>query len=205
MKEKFKDVEYTTVKKDLREIFDGLYGGNQHLSTWGLKRFGCGAVTLHTYDGYINRNNFSRDDLVKGQDEVFMKYLLGPTTALRFKLTAMAFYRLRGKSANVKIIHSYLGHKMGLRKMMMEIKNNIDQDNPVPLIIGLKVRQGYEDSLRSHWVTVTGYAEGFMVLISNNGRKQSLNLESLSKRRMFIAAVPINVEPINGQEAISTC
>lgn len=193
MKETFKDIEYTTLKKDMREIFDGLYGGNQHLSTWGLKKFGCGAVTLYTYAAYQQKKSFSREQLIKAQDGVFLKYLLGPTTALRFKLATMAFYKLRGKSSKVKVIHSYLGHKAGLKHIMMEIKKNIDQDNPVPLIVGLKLREGYENKLRSHWVTVTGYADGFMVLVSNNGRKQSLNLENLAKRRMFIAAVPIRV------------
>ncbi len=75
----------------------------------------------------------------------------------------------------------------------MQIKLHIDQDNPVPLIVGLKAKKGYEDGLYSHWVMVTGYADGFMVLVSNNGRKQSLNLKDLSEKRMFIAAVPIDV------------
>lgn len=195
MNENFNGIEYTTIEKDLRNIFDGLYGGNQHLSTWPLKKFGCGAVTLHTYAGYTEGKRFLKEELIQGQDEMFLKYLLGPTTALRFKLATMVFYKLRGKTAKVKIIHSYFGHKSGLKHMMMQIKRHIDQDNPVPLIVGLRVGKGYENNLYSHWVTITGYAEGFMVLVSNNGRKQSLNLRDLSKKRMFIAAVPIDIQP----------
>ncbi len=186
-------IEFTTVKQDFRRIFDGLYGGNQHLSTKPLAMFGCGSVTLNNHVAYTEGKTYVREELIKDQNDMFRKYLLGPTTALRFKLAALWYYTRRGKKAKVKITHSFVGSLFGLRAMMVEIKRNIDEDNPVPLIVGLKLFKGYRDGLYSHWVTVTGYADHFNVLVSNNGKMEVLNLKELSNKRMFVATASINV------------
>ena len=186
-------IEFTTIKQDFRRIFDGLYGGNQHLSTKPLAMFGCGSVTLNNHAAYTEGTSYVREELVQAQNDMFRKYLLGPTTALRFKLAALWYYARRGKRAKVKIIHSYVGSLMGLRAMMVDIKKNVDNDNPVPLIVGLKLFKGYRDGLYNHWVTVTGYADHFHVLVSNNGRMEVLNLKDLSDKRMFVATASINV------------
>lgn len=186
-------IEFTTIKHDFRRIFDGLYGGNQHLSTKPLAMFGCGSVTLNNHAAYTEGKSYVREELVQAQNDMFRKYLLGPTTALRFKLAALWYYARRGKRAKVKIIHSYVGSLTGLRAMMMDIKKNVDNDNPVPLIVGLKLLKGYRDGLYNHWVTVTGYADHFHVLVSNNGRMEVLNLKELSDKRMFVATASINV------------
>lgn len=191
MKQTVNGIEYTVLTKDLRKIFSGLYGGSQHLSTKGLARFGCGAVALNTFAAYMDGKSYVREELIRDQNHMFRSYLLGPTTALRFKLAAIWYYRLRGKKARVSITHSFAGSVWGLRGMMMEIKKSIDEDVPVPLIVGLKLRKGYEDNLYSHWVTVCGYAENFQVLVSDNGRMETLNLKELSGKRMFVATTRI--------------
>lgn len=187
-------IEFKTIKRDLRRIFDGLYGGNQHLSTKSLASFGCGSVTLNNHVAYTEGKSYVREELVKEQNEMFRRYLLGPTTALRFKLAALWYYTRKGKKARVKIIHSYVGSLYGLRGMMMDIKRNIDDDNPVPLIVGLRLFKGYRDGLYNHWVTVTGYADNFNVLVSNNGKMETINLKELSEKRMFVATASIRVE-----------
>ncbi len=186
-------IEFTTIKHDFRRIFDGLYGGNQHLSTKPLAMFGCGSVTLNNHAAYTEGKSYVREELIQDQNDMFRKYLLGPTTALRFKLAALWYYARRGKRAKVKIIHSYVGSLTGLKGMMMDIKKNVDNDNPVPLIVGLRLLKGYRDGLYNHWVTVTGYADHFQVLVSNNGRMEVLNLKELSDKRMFVATASINV------------
>lgn len=186
-------IEFTILKKSLQNIFDGLYGGNQHLSTKPLAMFGCGSVTLNNYVAYKEEKSYVREELIQDQNEMFRKYLLGPTTALRFKLAAHWYFIRRGKRVKVEIIHSFFGGTFGLRRMMMEIKRNIDADNPVPLIVGLKIRKGYREGLYNHWVTVTGYADHFKVLVSNNGKREVLDLKELSEKRMFVATVAIEI------------
>lgn len=194
MKKIINNIEFNTLQGNIRETFSGLYGGNQHLSTKALALFGCGSVALNNYVAYMDGKSYVREELIQDQNRMFRKFLLGPTTALRFKLAAMWYYRKRGKHAEVKIVHSFAGSLMGLRGMMLEIKRNIDRNIPVPLIIGLKLKKGYKDNLYSHWVTVTGYAGEFNVLVSNNGQMETLNLMEVSKRRMFVATTTINVK-----------
>lgn len=193
MKYTLDGIEFTILKKSFQSIFDGLYGGNQHLSTKALSKFGCGSITLNNYVAYKEEKSYVREELIKDQNEMFRKYLLGPTTALRFKLAAHWYYMRRGKRIKVNIIHSFLGGTFGLRRIMMEIKKNIDTDTPVPLIVGLKLRNGYRDGLYNHWVTVTGYAEHFKVLVSNNGKREILDLKELSEKRMFVATAAIEM------------
>ena len=193
MKRIVNGIEFTTINRDFRRIFDGLYGGNQHLSTKPLAMFGCGSVTLNNHAAYTEGKSYVREELVKDQNHMFRKYLLGPTTALRFKLAALWYYASRGKRAKVKIIHSYVGSLLGLRAMMVVIKKHIDADNPVPLIVGLRLFKGYRDGLYNHWVTVTGYADHFHVLVSNNGKMEVINLKDLSEKRMFVATASITV------------
>lgn len=186
-------IHFTAIDRDLRKIFDGLYGGNQHLSTKPLAAFGCGSVTLNNHVAYTVGKSYVREELIRDQNEMFRKYLLGPTTALRFKLAALWYYRKIGKRAKVNIIHSYVGGSLGLRAMMMDIKKNINKDNPVPLIVGLRLFKGYRDGLYNHWVTVTGYSDHFNVLVSNNGKMETLNLKELAEKRMFVATAAITV------------
>lgn len=185
---------YKTIKDDLRPYFAGLYGGDQHLSTKGLSRYGCGSVTLNTYAVYKDRARHTKEELAGRQDEMFLKYLLGPTSALRFKLAALLYYRLRGQKARVKIIHGLIQSGDGLKRMMREIIRNIDNDNPVPLIMGMRVQKGYKDHLDNHWVTITGYSDDYMVLVSNNGRQEELSLGDLARKRLFIATAAITLE-----------
>jgi len=186
-------IAFTVLKKDLRGMFDGLYGGNQHLSSKLMAKTGCGSVTLHNVVTYTEGRSYVREELIKGQNEMFRKYLLGPTTALRFKLAALWYYGRQKKKVKVKIIHSFAGGLFGLRRMMMEIKRAIDSEIPVPLIVGLKLKKGYRDGLYSHWVTVTGYGEHFKVLVSNNGKQEVLDLKALSERRVFIAVAAMTL------------
>ena len=194
MKRIIDSIEFNTLNNDIRKIFGGFYGGNQHLSTKGLSMFGCGSVTLNNYVAYMDGKSYVKEELIKEQNDMFRKYLLGPTTALRFKLAAWWYYMKRGKQAEVKIIHSFAGSMYGLKAMMLEIKRNIDKDIPVPLIVGLKLRKGYKDNLFSHWVTVTGYSNEFNILVSNNGYMETINLKELSKNRMFAATAAISVK-----------
>jgi len=194
MKRIIDSIEFNTLNNDIRKIFGGFYGGNQHLSTKGLSMFGCGSVTLNNYVAYMDGKSYVKEELIKEQNDMFRKYLLGPTTALRFKLASWWYYMKRGKQAEVKIIHSFAGSMYGLKAMMLEIKRNIDKDIPVPLIVGLKLRKGYKDNLFSHWVTVTGYSNEFNILVSNNGYMETINLKELSKNRMFVATAAISVK-----------
>ncbi|HSL87552.1 MAG TPA: hypothetical protein VK861_11495 [Bacteroidales bacterium] len=193
MKYKVNGIEFTAINRDFRKIFDGYYGGNQHLSTKPLAAFGCGSITLNNHAAYTEGKSYVREELISDQNDMFRKYLLGPTSALRFKLAAIWYYRKRGKRAKVNITHSYVGNLYGLRGMMLEIKKNIDADNPVPLIVGLRLKKGYRDGLYNHWVTVTGYADHFNVLVANNGKMETINLKELSERRMFLATAAITV------------
>ncbi|MGB4590037.1 MAG: hypothetical protein WBI17_12525 [Clostridiaceae bacterium] len=194
MKRIIDSIEFNTLNNDIRKIFGGFYGGNQHLSTKGLAMFGCGSVTLNNYVAYMDGKSYVKEELIKEQNDMFRKYLLGPTTALRFKLAAWWYYMKRGKQADVKIIHSFAGSMYGLKAMMLEIKRNIDKDIPVPLIVGLKLRKGYKDNLYSHWVTVTGYSNEFNILVSNNGYMETINLKELSNNRMFVATAAISLK-----------
>jgi len=196
-------IEFTILNKSFHSIFDGLYGGNQHLSTRALAKYGCGSVTLNNFVAYKEGKSYVREELIKDQNEMFRKYLLGPTTALRFKLAAHWYYMRQGKSIRVNIIHSYLGGNFGLRRIMLEIKRNIDSDNPVPLIVGLKLKKGYREGLYNHWVTVTGYGDHFKVLVSNNGKREVLDLKELSEKRMFVATAAIRILEKNQKEEIS--
>lgn len=186
--------KYRTIKEDLKPYFAGLYGGDQHLSTKGLSRYGCGSVTLNTYAVYKDRARHTKEELTEKQDAMFRKYLLGPTSALRFKLAAILYYGLRGQKAKVKIIHGLIESGDGLKKMMRDIVRNIDNDNPVPFIMGMRVQKGYKDHLDNHWVTITGYSDDYMVLVSNNGRLEELSLRDLARKRLFIASVAITLE-----------
>lgn len=186
--------EFTVLPGDFRGVFGGLYGGSQHLGSKAVARYGCGAVTLNSFIAYKERRSYDREALIKDQEAVFLRYLLGPTSALRLKMAALFYYRVRGMKARVEIIHAFPGTTLGLRRMMKTIKEHIDRDNPVPLVIGPVVRKGYKEGLRKHWVLVTGYAEGFHVLVSNNGKRQSLDLKELAQRRLFVATTAIDVE-----------
>lgn len=196
-------IEFTVLNKNFQSVFDGLYGGNQHLSTKALAKFGCGSVTLNNFIAYKEGKSYVREELIRDQNEMFRKYLLGPTTALRFKLAAHWYYRRRGKRISVNIIHSFFGGNFSLRRIMVEIKKQIDSDTPVPLIVGLKVRKGYQEGLYNHWVTVTGYADHFKVLVSNNGKREILDLKELSEKRMFVATAAITVLDEAKKEEIS--
>ena len=185
---------YMMIRDDLRDYFGGMYGGNQHIGSKGIAKFGCGSVTLHTYVAYEARKRYTKEEVKEIQEQFFRKYLLGPTTALRFKLAAIAYYGLRKRKASVRIIHSLYKESDGLKKIMVEIRKNIEQDNPVPLIIGKRTMKGYKDELDNHWVTVTGYSDDYSVVVSNNGRMEELNLNELSHRRLFIAIAAISVK-----------
>ena len=182
------------IRDDLRDYFGGMYGGNQHIGSKGIAKFGCGSVTLHTYVAYEARKRYTKEEVKEIQEQFFRKYLLGPTTALRFKLAAIAYYGLRKRKASVRIIHSLYKESDGLKKIMVEIRKNIEQDNPVPLIIGKRTMKGYKDELDNHWVTVTGYSDDYSVVVSNNGRMEELDLNELSHRRLFIAIAAISVK-----------
>ncbi len=185
---------FMMIKDDLRDYFGGMYGGNQHIGSKGIAKFGCGSVTLHTYVAYEARKRYTKDEVKELQEQFFKRYLLGPTTALRFKLAALAYYGLRKRKASVRIIHSLYKESDGLKKIMIEIRKNIEKDNPVPLIIGKRTMKGYKDELDNHWVTVTGYSDDYSVVVSNNGRMEELDLNELSHRRLFIAIAAINVK-----------
>lgn len=188
------DKRFMMIRDDLRDYFGGMYGGNQHIGSKGISKYGCGSVTLHTYVAYEARKRYTKEEVRELQEQFFKKYLLGPTTALRFKLAAMAYYGLRKRKASVTIIHSLYKESDGLKKIMAEIRRNIEKDNPVPLIIGKRMMKGYKDELDNHWVTITGYSEDYSVIVSNNGRMEELDLNELSHRRLFIAIAAISVK-----------
>lgn len=191
---KYNGVEYKALKKDLYEIFPGIYGGNQHMGNKLLSLFGCGAVSLATFDSYIKGKALTESELKLKQKKIFNRYLQGPTSAYRFKLGVHLYYNLFKKDdLMVKVRYNFLKNRDEINRTLRLIKTSIDNDIPVPLIIGLKTRNGYKNNLKSHWVTITGYARNGNLLISNNGRMEFINIKSLIENRLFIATIYINI------------
>jgi hypothetical protein len=50
---------------------------------------------------------------------------------------------------------------------------------------------------------VTGYGDHFKVLVSNNGKREVLDLKELSEKRMFVATAAIRILEKNQKEEIS--
>ena len=190
---KYNGKEYKTLKKDLYTIFPGIYGGNQHLGNKFVSLFGCGAVSLATYDAYMKGEPLTKEELKSKQQKIFNKYMLGPISAYRFKLGTHLFFGLfKDKKSVVKVKYNLSSNIRSMSSTLKLIKQSIDSDIPVPLIVGLKIRNGYKDNLKSHWVTITGYSRGVDLLISNNGRMESIKLDKLIKNRLFVATIYIN-------------
>lgn len=191
---KYNGVEYKTLKKDLYEIFPGIYGGNQHIGNKLLSVFGCGAVSLATFDSYIKSKPLTKDELISKQKKIFNRYLQGPISAYRFKLGVHLYYcRFKKEDLIVKVRYNFFKSIDSINKTLRLIKTSIDNDIPVPLIIGLKTRNKYKNNLKSHWVTITGYARNGNLLVSNNGRMEFINIKSLIENRLFIATIYINI------------
>lgn len=158
-----------------------------------VSMFGCGAVALATYDAYMKGKPITKEELKIKQQKIFNKYLQGPISAYRFKLGAHLFFRLnKEKNLQIKVKYNLTNSIKSLAYTLSFIKKSIDNDIPVPLIVGLKIRNGYKNNLRSHWVTITGYSKNGDILISNNGRMESIRLDKLLKNRLFIGTIFIN-------------
>lgn len=178
-----------------------LYGGDQSLLSASLgNATGCGPIAgcniLAYHAKYYGRSslypyNWVKSDWKKFQDDMF-DINGGVQTLTRFNSMARYYTATHGYSYDDDYQSYYLNTDENLTDLCNFIKEQIDNNNPVAMLLGTNTSgSSYKTDFAMHWVTITGYtfwgdeADPY-VKVSSWGDYYNLDLAELLANRTWI-------------------
>lgn len=178
-----------------------LYGGDQGLFSSSVRReTGCGPITgcniLAYHAKYYGRSelypySWTKQDWKRYQNEMF-GIGGGIQTLSRFNSMISSYTSLHGYDYGNQSDSYYRNTDSNLTDMCNFIKDQIDNNNPVAMLIG-KNSSGanYKTDFSKHWVTITGYdfngeSSDPYVKVSSWGEEYDLDLAKLLAERDWI-------------------
>lgn len=178
-----------------------LYGGDQRLFSSSYRReTGCGPITacniLAYHAKYYGRSElypyeWTKADWIKYQNDMFGSGG-GIQTLTKFNVMITDYPAFHGYSYGSEYDSYYLNTDSNLTDMCNFIKDQIDNDNPVAMLIGTKTSGAtYRTNFSVHWVTITGYdfngeSSDPYVKVSSWGEEYDLDLAKLLAQRDWI-------------------
>lgn len=197
-------MEFINVK-ELKVPFDvcqEMYGGNQmdYKNEKDINT-GCGIVALTNIYVYNKGQKYSKEELLKIQEET-TKYLKGPVLLpFQFLSGAKKLFASENKEILKKVKWAFTSESSSFKKLIDFVKESVNAGVPVALLIGPGVpfsENKYRSDFEKHWVLITEYFDdernnGFdlNVSVSSWGQKFEISLKALLDSKLFISAVTV--------------
>lgn len=193
---------YTEISSSIHYLDDSnSCGGNQG---WFNNSFradtGCASVTAANILAYHSRHydrsslypySWNKNNYTQFQNDMY-DYIGGPALLPQIKNGVINYTKSKGYRYSASTESCWSASSPSYFSMITLIKNSINSDNPVALLIGPDISDGkyrpYNQNFDKHWVTIIGYSSSSPnnVIVSSWGEQYDLNLYLLEINRAFL-------------------